>query len=48
MTRLGFVVHPDKSVLQPSHSVKFLGFIIDSDTMTVRLTLEKISRIIAE
>ena len=47
MTRLGFVVHPDKSVLQPSHSVKFLGFILDSDMMTVRLTLEKISRIIA-
>ena len=48
MTRLGFVVHPDKSVLQPSHSVKFLGFILDSDSMTVRLTPKKISHIIAE
>ena len=41
ITRLGFVVHPDKSVLQSLHSVKVLGFILDSDTMTVRLTQEK-------
>ena len=38
---LGFVVHPEKSVFAPSQEVEYLGFIINSVTMTVRLTTEK-------
>ena len=35
---LGFVVHPDKSRFVPSQVVEYLGFIINSVTMTLRLT----------
>ena len=42
-TKLGFVVHPKKSVLNPSHKITFLGFIINSLTMTVSLSHEKTS-----
>ena len=38
---LGFVVHPTKSVLIPSHKTIYLGFEIDSQSMTVIPTLEK-------
>lgn len=38
---LGFTVHPEKSVLQPAQSVQYLGVIIDSRSMTVRLTDER-------
>ena len=38
---LGFVIHPDKSNFLPDTSIEFLGFIIDSVTMTVTLTLDK-------
>ena len=38
---LGFVVHPEKSVFAPSQEVEYLGFIINSVTMTVRLATEK-------
>ena len=36
---MGFVVHPDKSTVIPSHKLVFLGFIFDS--MSVSLTNEK-------
>ena len=38
---LGFQVNEDKSVLEPTQCLKFLGFLIDSRSMTVSLTLEK-------
>ncbi|EDO49901.1 predicted protein [Nematostella vectensis] len=38
---LGFVIRLDKSVFQPSQRLVFLGFIIDSVSMTVSLTEEK-------
>ena len=38
---LGFVIHPDKSVFQPSQRIEFLGFLIDSRSMTVELTAKK-------
>jgi tetrahydromethanopterin S-methyltransferase subunit G len=38
---LGLTIHPKKSVLRPSTSVTFLGFLINSENMTVRLTSEK-------
>ena len=40
---LGLVVHPEKSVFKPSHQLEFLGFILNSLSMTIRLTPEKAS-----
>ena len=39
------MVHPEKSVFAPSQEVAYLGFIINSVTMTVRLTTERKRRI---
>lgn len=32
---LGFVIHPDKSVLYPTQRLVFLGFLLDSIVMTL-------------
>lgn len=42
---LGYTVHVDKSVLTPTQRIIFLGFIFDSVSMTVILTLEKKEKI---
>ena len=39
--RLGFAVHPVKSVLTPSHSLTYLGFILNSVSMNITLIDEK-------
>ena len=39
--QLGFHVHPEKSVLIPSQSLTFLGFNLNSVSMTLSLTQEK-------
>ena len=38
---LGFIIHPDKSVLIPSQTIQYLGVIINSCDMTVTLTEER-------
>ena len=38
---LGFIVHPEKSMLVPSQTVQYLGVIINSCDMTVTLTEER-------
>ena len=43
---LRFIVHPEKSCFVPNHLITFMGFIIDSITMTVYQTSEKIEKII--
>ena len=43
---LGFTVHPEKSSFVPQQRITFMGFIIDSITMTVYPTSEKIEKII--
>ena len=42
LSELGFTINYEKSVLIPAHSIKFLGFVVDSNTMTIRPTSEKI------
>ena len=42
---LGFCAHPEKSCLIPSQEVIFLGVVLNSITMTVRLTIEKKQKI---
>ena len=39
--RLGFVVHPDKSVLIPTQEITILAFVINSRKMSVKLTPQK-------
>ena len=46
LTDLGFVIHPEKSVLEPSTKIKFLGFILDSSEMVVRLPEDKADNVI--
>ena len=38
LRRLGFTIHPGKSVFVPTQKITFLGFIIDSVKMTITLT----------
>lgn len=38
---LGFVIHPDKSVLVPTHELVFLGFLFNTLSMTIRLPPSK-------
>ena len=38
---LGFIIHPDKSVLEPTQQIQYLGVVIDSRDMSVRLTAER-------
>ena len=40
-TKLGFVVHPLKSMLTPTQELEILGFVINSIDMTIRLPVSK-------
>ena len=42
---LGFRINREKSQLIPSQHIPFLGFVVDSTTMTIGLPLEKIASI---
>ena len=46
ITNLGFKVHPEKSVIVPTQTLEFLGFVLDSIRMLVTLTLKKIDKIL--
>ena len=46
LSRAGFIINEEKSVVIPSQRILFLGFWIDSVTMTVTLPVEKQERII--
>ena len=41
LTKLGFVVNIQKSELEPKQQITFLGFILNSQNMTVRVTEKK-------
>jgi hypothetical protein len=41
----GFLLHEDKSVSEPTQEIKYLGFLIDSRSMTISLPLEKSTKI---
>ena len=44
-TKLGFIIRPVKSVLRPAQILVFLGFVLNSVSMTVCLPTEKAFRI---
>ena len=46
MDSLGFTIHPDKSVLIPTQTISFAGFILNSISTTVCLTPEKVNNLI--
>ena len=41
LDRLGFVIHPEKSILIPTQEITFSGLIFNSANMTVKLTPER-------
>ena len=43
--KLGFLPHPEKSVLEPTQIITFLGFVINSVTMTITLTPKKAPKV---
>ncbi|XP_069106343.1 uncharacterized protein [Argopecten irradians] len=43
---LGLTVHPDKSILYPTQCITFLGFLLNSVDMTVKLTDEKVESLV--
>ena len=45
LENLGFTIHPQKSILTPTQELIFLGFIINSKTMTLTITSEKKEKI---
>ena len=48
LQKLGFIIHPDKSHLTPTQEITFLGFVINSNSMTISLTEEKSKNIVQE
>ena len=47
LEKLGFVIHPLKSVFIPTQEIVFPGFLINSHSMTIRLTVEKKDKLIS-
>ena len=43
---VGFLINWEKSVLKPCQRIQFLGFTIDSSSMTVSLPQENLNRLI--
>ena len=44
LVQLGFVIHKEKSVLQPTHLLNFLGFQLNSEKMMVTLVQDKVDK----
>ena len=42
---LGFVIHPEKSVLIPTQELEFLGFLLNSISMTIQLPPSKAAHV---
>ncbi len=38
---LGFIIHPEKSMFEPKQEIEFLGFLLNSISMTIRLPTAK-------
>jgi len=41
LDKVGFIIHPEKSVLLPTQTITFLGFVLNSTLMKVTLTPER-------
>ena len=45
LSQLGFVINKEKSQLEPTQKIQFLGFWIDSKSMTISRPQEKVEKI---
>jgi hypothetical protein len=45
LVSLGFIINLDKSVVEPAHTIEFLGFLLNSTTMTIALPSRKVHQI---
>ena len=45
-THLGYTIHFDKSILDPTQEMEFLGFILNSKEMSITITLKKEEKIL--
>ena len=45
LSDLGFVIHPEKSVLEPTQEIEFLGFLLNSVSMRVSISEHKANKI---
>ena len=43
---VGLTVHPEKSVIIPTQSIEFVGFLLNSNEMTVKLAPRKVYKLI--
>ena len=46
LKNLGFVIQEEKSCLNPSQQLEYLGFVLDSVTMTVKLTHARVEKVV--
>ena len=45
MDELGFTIHLEKSILEPTHILVYLGFMLNSLDMTVKPTEGKVAKV---
>lgn len=45
LEKLGFLIHQQKLVLEPTKEITFLGFVWDSEAMAVKLIKEKVNKV---
>ena len=45
LENLGFIIHPEKKVTTPTQEIEFLGMVVDSRTMELRLPGHKIKKL---
>jgi len=46
LKNLGFVIQEEKSCLNPSPELEYLGFVLNSVTMTVKLTHARVEKVV--
>ena len=45
LENLGFIVHPEKTITTPTQEIEFLGMVVDSRAMELRLSGQKLKKI---
>ena len=45
LENLGFMIHPEKKITIPTQEIEFLGMVVDSRTMELRLSGQKIKKL---
>ena len=45
LENLGFIIHPEKSITTPTQEIEFLGMVVDSRSMELRLPGQKVKKL---